>query len=54
MFVNGIENGEDKVGELNLIGKITLVSTIVYVIVLFITYLVFGDILKVLLLGAPR
>jgi len=54
MFVNGIENGEDKVGELNLIGKITLVSTIVYVVVLFITYLVFGDILKVLLLGAAR
>ncbi|MEM5794284.1 MAG: hypothetical protein QXS48_01435 [Candidatus Aenigmatarchaeota archaeon] len=54
MFVNGIENGEDRVGEVNLIGKITLVSTIVYVIVLFVTYLVFGDILKVLLLGAPR
>ena len=52
MFVNGIENGEDKIGELNLMGKLVIFSTIVYTITLFATYYVFGDILKVILLGS--
>ena len=51
MFVNGIENGEDKIGEINLMGKTTFFATIIYTLTLFITYLIFGNTLSTLLLG---
>lgn len=51
MFVNGLENGEDRIGEMNLIGKMLLLSITIYTITLFIIYSVFGGFLGNLLLG---
>lgn len=51
MFVNGLENGEDRVSELNSIGKMLLLSTAIYTVTLLIIYSVFGSLLQNLLLG---
>ncbi|MFH0711005.1 MAG: hypothetical protein V1944_00335 [Candidatus Aenigmatarchaeota archaeon] len=51
MFVNGLENGEDKISELNLIGKMLLLSVGIYTISLFVIYSVFGGLLRTLLMG---
>jgi len=51
MFVNGLENGEDRIGEMNLIGKMLLLSVTIYTVTLFIIYSVFGGFLANLLVG---
>jgi len=51
MFINGLENGEDRISELNLIGKMLLLAVGIYTISLFIIYSVFGGLLRSLLLG---
>lgn len=52
-FINGIENGEDSVGELSLVGKLALFSTLIYTVTLFITYMMFYGVIGTLLLGGP-
>ena len=51
MFINGLENGEDKISEMNLTGKMLLLAVGIYTISLFIIYSVFGSLLRTLLLG---
>jgi hypothetical protein len=51
IFINGIENGEDKIGELHLIGTFLIVSVLIYVIVLTIIYSLFGSLLGSLMFG---
>jgi len=51
MFINGLENGEDKISELNLTGKMLILAVGIYTFTLFIIYSVFGGLLRSLLLG---
>jgi hypothetical protein len=51
MFINGIENGEDRVSEMNLIGKLLIMSVLIYTITLFIVYSVFGGLITTLMYG---
>jgi hypothetical protein len=51
MFINGLENGEDRVNELNLIGKMLLLAVGIYTVSLFVIYSVFGGLLSSLLIG---
>lgn len=51
MFINGLENGEDRVNELNMIGKMLLLAVGIYTVTLFVIYSVFGGLLSTLLLG---
>ncbi len=41
MFVNGIRNGEDPIGLNDLIGSVLLIGTIVYIVTLIITLIIF-------------
>ncbi len=41
MFVNGIQNGEDPIGMNDIIGSVLLIGTIVYIVTLFITMMIF-------------
>ncbi|MFH1421067.1 MAG: hypothetical protein ABIG30_03865 [Candidatus Aenigmatarchaeota archaeon] len=41
-FVNGIQNGEDETGLQDLTGSVLLIGTIVYIVSLLITLLIFG------------
>jgi hypothetical protein len=52
MFVNGLENGEDRVSELNSIGQMLILSTVIYTISLLVVYSVFGGMMGNLLMGA--
>jgi len=51
MFVNGLENGEDRMSELDLMGKMLILSTAIYTVTLLIIYSVFGGLLQNMLLG---
>jgi len=42
IFVNGIENGEDKVSERDMLWKNLLLSTLIYTMCLFLVYVMFG------------
>jgi hypothetical protein len=51
IFINGIENGEDRIGELHLIGILLIVSVSVYTITSFIVNSIFGNLMGSLLFG---
>lgn len=42
MFVNSIENGEDKIGERNTIGYSLIIGFVIFAVAFFMTLLVFG------------
>jgi hypothetical protein len=46
IFINGIEKGEDKVSEKELLWKSLLFSTLIYTLCLFLVYAMFGGTIK--------
>ena len=48
-FVNGIQNGEDRIGFQDIAGSALLFGTIIYVISFGITYMIFGGLIQGLL-----
>jgi len=51
IFINGIENGYDKISELNLMGKMLILSSVIFTISSFSVYLFMGGLIKSLLLS---
>lgn len=46
MFINGIENGEDKIGQQNIIGYSLAVGFVIFVASLFLTLMIFGPLVS--------
>ena len=51
IFINGIENGYDRITEFNLMGKMLIVSSIIFTVSSFSVYLFMGGLIKSLLLS---
>lgn len=49
MFINGLENGENIVSGLNLIGTLMIVSVSIYTVIVFLVYSVFGGVMASLI-----
>ncbi len=52
IFINGLENGYDRISELSMMGKMLIISSVIFAITSFAIYLTMGGLIQSLLLGS--